>query len=261
MSQQRTHAAHGVGRMRLEPQPGEVIDRTRTLDFSWNGTTFPAHPGDTIISALAAAGERVFSRSFKYHRRRGLLTASFHDPGCMVQVGDEPNVRGAHRLVEPGMRVSSQNTWPSLRFDVKSINSFAARFMSAGFYYKTFMKPEFLWPTYEKVLRRFVHAGEISPDTPHAYHDKRYAHPDVLIAGGGPAGMVAAISAAAAGARVMLVEEEHQLGGHLRWADPAALADLTAQVYAADGIEVLTNSVVLGRYDENWMAVVQRSLP
>ncbi|MGH3951808.1 MAG: FAD-dependent oxidoreductase, partial [Pseudonocardiaceae bacterium] len=157
--------------------------------------------------------------------------------------------------------MSSQNTWPSLRFDVKSINSFGARFMSAGFYYKTFMKPEFLWPAYEKVLRRFVHAGEISPDTPHAYHDKRYAHPDVLIAGGGPAGMVAALAAARAGARVMLVEEEHHLGGHLRWENLAAAADLSKQVYAADGIEVLTNSVVLGRYDENWMAIVQRGLP
>lgn len=244
--------------MRLDPRHGELIDRSRKLTFSWNGLTFPAFAGDTIVSALAASGERVFSRSFKYHRPRGLLTASFHDPGCTVQVGDEPNVRGAHRLVEQDMRVSSQNTWPSLRFDIKAVNRFAGRFLSSGFYYKTFMKPEFLWPTYEKVLGRFVHAGEISPDTPHGYHDKRHAHPDVLIAGGGPAGLAAAVAAATAGAQVLLVEEEHQLGGHLRWTDPDALAELTGQVYATDGIEVLTNSVVLGRYDENWLAVVQR---
>jgi sarcosine oxidase, subunit alpha len=250
-----------AGRMRMEPQHGEVIDRTRMLEFTWNGKRFSAHPGDTIASALSASGERVFSRSFKYHRPRGLLTASFHDPGCTVQVGDEPNVRGAHRLVEPGMDVRSQNTWPSLRFDVKAVNQYAGRFMSSGFYYKTFMKPEALWPAYEAVLRRFVHAGEISPDTPHAYHDKRYAHPDVLVAGGGPAGMAAAVAAARAGAKVMLVEEEHQLGGHLRWEDPAALADLAAQVYSTDGIEVFTNSAVLGRYDENWIAIAQRNLP
>jgi sarcosine oxidase subunit alpha len=246
---------------RLDPQPGEVIDRSGTLSFTWNGKPYQAHPGDTIISALAAAGERVFSRSFKYHRPRGLLTASFHDPGCMVQVGDEPNVRGAHRLAEPGMRVSAQNTWPSLRFDVKAVNQLAGRFLSAGFYYKTFMKPEFLWPAYQQVLRRFVHAGAISPDTPHGYYDKRYAHPDVLIAGGGPAGLAAAVAAAATGARVLLVEEEHQLGGHLRWADPAALAGLLAELRAAEGVEVLTNSAVLGRYDQNWIAVVQRGLP
>ncbi len=88
--------------MRLGPQPGEVIDRSRTLAFRWNGRPYSGHPGDTIASALAAAGERVFSRSYKYHRPRGLLTADFLDPGCHVQVGDEPNVRGAHRLVEDG---------------------------------------------------------------------------------------------------------------------------------------------------------------
>ena len=246
---------------RLAPQPGEVIDRSGTLSFTWNGKPYQAHPGDTIVSALAASGEWVFSRSFKYHRPRGLLTASFHDPGCMVQVGDEPNVRGAHRLAEPGMRVSAQNTWPSLRFDVKAVNGLAGRFLSTGFYYKTFMKPEFLWPAYQHVLRRFVHAGAISPDTPHGYYDQRYAHPDVLVAGGGPAGIAAAVAAAATGARVLLVEEEHQLGGHLRWADPATLAGLLAELRAAGGVEVLTNSAVLGRYDENWVAVVQRGLP
>ncbi|MCX9192292.1 sarcosine oxidase [Carbonactinospora thermoautotrophica] len=250
--------------MRLGPQPGEVIDRTEVFTFTWNGKTYPAYRGDTIISALAAAGKRVFSRSFKYHRPRGLLTASFLDPGCMVQVGDEPNVRGAHRLVEPGMEVRSQNTWPSLTFDVKAVNQMVGRFLSAGFYYKTFIKPQRLWPVYEKVLKRFVNGGTVSPDSPHGYYDKRYAHPDVVIAGGGPAGMAAAIAAAEANAQVLLVEEEHQLGGHLRWggeADLALLRELSERVAATPGIEVLTNSVVLGRYDDNWVAVVQRGLP
>ena len=250
------------GAKRLGPQPGEVIDRAAGLTFIWNGKQFSGYAGDTIISALAAAGERVFSRSMKYHRPRGLLTAGFHDPGCMVQVGDEPNVRGAHRLVTDAMVVSSQNTWPSLRFDVKGANRFAGQFLTAGFYYKTFMKPQRLWPAYEGVLRRFVNGGSVSPDTPHILPEKRYAHPDVLIAGGGPAGMTAAVAAARAGASVLLVEEEHRLGGHLRWggeADLAALADLAGQVAAEPGIEVLTDSVVLGRYDGNWIAVLERS--
>jgi sarcosine oxidase, subunit alpha len=247
--------------MRLGPQPGEVIDRGRALTFTWNGRAFRGYSGDTIVSALAAAGERVFSRSMKYHRPRGLLTASFHDPGCMLQVGDEPNVRGAHRLVTGGMAVTSQNTWPSLKFDVKAANRFAGRFLGAGFYYKTFMRPRALWPAYESVLRRFVNGGSVSPDTAHTLPEKRHAHPDVLVAGGGPAGMAAAVAAARAGASVLLVEEEHQLGGHLRWggeADLAALADLAGQVAAEPGIEVLTDAVVLGRYDGNWIAVLDR---
>lgn len=248
--------------MRLGPQPGEVIDRSHELTFSWNGRSFTAYAGDTIISALAAAGERVFSRSLKYHRPRGLLSASFHDPGCVVQVGDEPNVRGAHRLVSAGLDVSSQDTWPSLRFDAKAANRYAGRFLTAGFYYKTFMRPRFLWPAYEHVLRSFAHAGSISPQTPLTRPEKRFAHPDVLVAGGGPAGLAAALAAAAAGACVLLVEEEHELGGHLRWggADQlAALALLRDQVASEPAIEVLTNSVVFGRYDGSWVGVLERS--
>ena len=138
--------------MRLPPQPGEVINRGEPLEFTWNGRSCQGYAGDTIASALAAAGERVFSRSMKYHRPRGLLTASFHDPGCIVQVGDEPNVRGAHRLAADGMVVTSQNTWPSLRLDAKAVNRLAGRFLTAGFYYKTFMRPRFAWPVYESVL-------------------------------------------------------------------------------------------------------------
>ena len=264
MTQQDTRPAGAATSHRLAAQPGEVIDRSSTLDFTWNGAAHVAHPGDTIVSSLAAAGVRVFSRSFKYHRPRGLLTASFHDPGTTLQVDDEPNVRAAHRLVEAGIEVSSQNTWPSLRFDVKSSNQIVGRFLAPGFYYKTFIKPQRLWPTYQKVLARFAHAGATSPDTAEGYYDKRYAHPDVLVAGGGPAGLAAALAAAEAGARVMLVEEEHHLGGHLRWggaSDLATLAELTERVARSETIEVLTNSVVLGRYDDNWMGVVQRGLP
>jgi sarcosine oxidase, subunit alpha len=248
---------------RLAPQPGEEIDRARSFTFSWNGRAIPAYPGDTIVSALAATGQRVFSRSYKYHRPRGVLTASYLDPGCFFQVGDEPNVRGAHRLAEPGMDVRSQNTWPSLSFDLKAANQLAGRFLGPGFYYKTFIRPQRLWPLYERVLQRFVHAGHVAADTPRIAVDKRYAHPDVLVAGGGPAGLAAAVAAAQAGARVMLVDEEHRLGGHLRWggsSDLATLRELRDLVASTPGIEVHSNAVVAGRYDGNWIAVVQRGL-
>jgi sarcosine oxidase, subunit alpha len=249
---------------RLGRRPGELIDRGERFTFTWNGREHPAFRGDTITSALAASGVQVFSRSFKYSRPRGILTASYLDPGCTVQVGDEPNVRGSHRRVEPGMAVSAQRVWPSLERDVKAVNQVVGRFLTAGFYYKTFIKPQRLWPAYQRVLQRFA-AGGVAPDGPPdgLRYDQRHAHPDVLVAGGGPAGMAAAVAAARAGASVMLVEEEHELGGHLRAGGPEdreALAQLRAEVAALD-IEVLTDAAVAGRYDGNWCAVVERSVP
>jgi len=250
--------------MRLSGQPGEVINRDALLPFTWNGVSYTGFEGDTIVSALAASGVRIFSRSFKYHRPRGILTASYVDPNCTLQVDDEPNVRAAHRQLAAGMVVSSQNAWPSLRYDIKAANQVVGRFLTAGFYYKTFIKPQRLWPAYQQVLKRFASGGRVRRTDEHGYYDKRYAHVDVVVAGAGPAGMAAALAAAQAGASVLLVEEEYDIGGHLRWGDAedlAALRSLRARVTAEPGIEVLVNSVVTGRYDDNWLAVVQRNLP
>lgn len=248
---------------RLGPQPGEVINRSAPVDFTWRGRAMSGFAGDTIASALTANGVRIVSRSMKYHRPRGYMTNDFWDPNGLVQVGDDPNVRSAHRLLRPGMVVEPQNAWPSVDRDLRSANSMAGRFLTAGFYYKTFMRPQKLWPLYQKVLSTFAPGGRVDLDTPHDYHDKRYAHPDVVVAGGGPAGMAAASAAAQAGARVMLVENHHRLGGHLLWgdsADRALAAELAAEV-AASGVEILTDSTVTGRYDDNWLAIVQRSHP
>jgi sarcosine oxidase subunit alpha len=249
---------------RIDVQPGEVIDRSRPVDFTWNRDPYRGFSGDTIASALAADGVRVFSRSFKYHRPRGLLTATYHDPNLMVQVGDNPNVRAGHRRITSGMVIEPQNAWPSLDFDLKASNQAIGRFLSPGFYYKTFMAPRPLWPAYQKVLGRFAAGGTVDPDTEPGRYDHRYAHPDVLIAGGGPAGMATAIAAAEAGASVILVEEEPHLGGHLRYGSQAELEmrdELATRVAAHDGIEVMTDAVIGGRYDDNWVAIVQRNVP
>jgi sarcosine oxidase subunit alpha len=248
---------------RLPSRAGEQIDRSTILSFTWNGKKLEGFAGDTIASALVANGVTVLSRSMKYHRPRGLLTADYWDPNATVQVGDEPNVRAAHRRLEDGMVVSAQNVSPSLRFDVKAANGLVGRFLTAGFYYKTFMKPAALWPRYEKILATFAPGGKVDLNTPHGYHDKRYAHPDVVVAGAGPAGLAAAIAAAADGASVMLVEHEHEVGGHLLWGtddDRATAAALRAEAEAA-GVEILTNSTVTGRYEDNWVAIAQRSHP
>ncbi len=247
---------------RLSAQQGECIDRSKPITFRFNDKTFTGFRGDSIASALAANGVKIFTRSFKYHRPRGILTAGWLDPNLMVQVGDDPNVRAGHREITEGADVHSQDVWPSLKFDVKAVNSVIGRFLAPGFYYKTFIKPQPLWPAYESVLKRFVHSGQVDTSTPHIQHDKTYLHPDVVIAGGGPAGMTAAVAAAESGASVLLVDEEHELGGHWLWSGPAHQSDLDslrAAVHSMSEITVLTNSVVIARYDDNWLGVIVRA--
>ena len=127
---------------RLQPKQGEVIDRSTTIRFTFDGAEYTAHPGDTVASALTAAGVKVLSRSFKYHRPRGLLCCAGHCPNCLVQIGDEPNVRACTRPVEAGMDVRAQNVWPSLNRDLLSLTQLGSRFMPVGFYYKTFIRPQ-----------------------------------------------------------------------------------------------------------------------
>jgi sarcosine oxidase subunit alpha len=237
-----------------------VIDRESPLPFTWNGRPVTGLSGDTIVSALVASGCTVFARSMKYHRPRGILTADFWDPNTLVQVGDDPNVRGGHRLLAAGMAVSAQNAWPSLRWDAKALTALAGRALSAGFYYKTFMRPRRLWPAYEKVLARFAPGGVVDPTSAPRRHDKRYARPDVVVAGGGPAGLAAAAAAASAGARVLLVEHEHVTGGHLRWgseSERALAVELNAEARAA-GVEILTDATVAGRWEDNWLSIIER---
>ena len=262
---------------RLHPKQGEVIDRSTTIRFTFDGVEYTAHPGDTVASALTAAGVKVLSRSFKYHRPRGLLCCSGHCPNCLVQIGDEPNVRACTRPVEAGMEVRAQNVWPSLNRDLLSLTQLGSRFMPVGFYYKTFIRPQKLWPLYEHTLRHAAGLGETHIDTPLGEFDKQYLHTDVVVVGGGPAGISAALSAAEAGAQVLLFDENPTLGGHLRFTVPLASSsptsrsedpdksgqaskDLTELLEAVDqqpNITVFTDTSVLGWYQDNWLCAVK----
>lgn len=245
---------------RLEPRPGQVIDRTQTLTFTFNGREYTAHPGDTVASALAAAGVRVFSRSFKYHRPRGLLCAAGHCPNCLVQVGDEPNVRACTRRVEQGSKVQAQNAFPSLEFDLMSVIEWGAPFLPVGFYYKTFIHPRALWPLYETTLRRSAGLGKVSRGISEEHFSKQYLHADVAVVGGGPAGMAAAIAAAERGARVLVFDEAPALGGHLRFSGRPAqdvLAELLTKFHAQPNIQVFNDTSVLGWYEDNWLSAVR----
>jgi sarcosine oxidase subunit alpha len=255
---------------RLPSHPSHKVTFNKPLEFSFNGKSYPGFAGDTIASALWAAGVKVLGPSFKYHRPRGLFALTSGDSNTMVRVGDEPNVRASTRLVQPGMAVSSQNSWPSLQVDIMSLTSIGSRFMPVGFYYKIFIRPKALWPTYEKILRHAAGLGYVTTDVPDIHYDKKYGYADVLVIGGGPAGMNAALAAAETGARVMLLEENPYLGGHLAYerqmvetkaginiAAYELAGQLAQQVMAHPKIKVELNTNAFGIYDHLWVGAVK----
>ncbi len=237
---------------RLPEQSGERIDRSRELRFSFDGKEYPAFEGDTIGSALFAAGRRTFSRSFKYHRRRGLMCCAGQCPNCLVQVDDAPGVRACTEPVREGMKVVHMNASPSLEFDVmRATDVVGGPFTPPGFYYKTFIRPRRLWPLYEKVLRHAAGLGRLRKSQPEREWRTEYRrrHADVLVVGGGAAGLSAAIAAAELGADVVLADEGPEPGGRLLAEDGEWHArELVARAQAA-GVELLTGAPALGAFD------------
>jgi sarcosine oxidase subunit alpha len=264
---------------RLPQQPHQAIQRGKRVTFEFDGRTIEAFEGETIASALYAAGQRIFTRSFKYHRPRGLLCCAGACPNCMMNVDGTPNVRSCTELVRAGAKVKHQNAWPSLGFDVMSFGEYFDSLMPVGFYYTTFYKPRWVWPYYETVLRNAAGLGKIDPEIEPDYaYDKLNLHCEVAVIGGGPAGLSAALEAAKAGARVVLVESNPELGGHLRFQTrPVPLTKnqlpitdnqspirgfelarkLVAQVEANAHIEVLRSSTVFGFYEDNLLGIQQ----
>ena len=199
---------------------GGRIDRERTLRFRFDGRVYAGHPGDTLASALLASGVGLMGRSFKYHRPRGVVTAGASEPNALMTIGEggrrEPNARATVVELYEGLVAESQNRWPSLGFDVGAVNGLLSPFLSAGFYYKTFMWPAQLWERlYEPVIRRAAGLGRAGYETDPDAYEKVWAHCDLLIVGAGPAGLAAALTAARAGADVILLAEGAEPGGTL----------------------------------------------
>ncbi len=195
--------------MRLDPQPGERLDRSRAVVFSFRGKPVHAFAGDTIGSALYASGQRIFSRSFKYHRPRGLVCCSGSCPNCMMNVDGTPNVRVCAEPVRAGAVVEPQNVLGSLERDLLSVVDKVGRpFTPVGFYYRTMIRPRRLWPLYEKFLRNVAGLGRIDKHRGRTTrYDTEHRAVDVLVIGGGRSGLRAAREASAGGGRVMLVDE------------------------------------------------------
>lgn len=241
-------------------EPGE------TCEFEFDGKTIRAKAGQTLAGALHDAGEHVLSRSFKYHRPRGLLCCSGRCPNCLCTVDGVPNVRICTMPATDGAVVKSQNAWPSLSFDLLAILDKFSRFMPVGFYYKRMYKPRWMWPIWEKFIRRVAGLGSVDRKRgADGLYDKLNLFTDVAVVGGGWAGLHAALEAADAGVTVTLIDEQSALGGHVRHdphlLDPnapvAGLGDMVRRVKEHPAIQVIGPAIVFGCYEGNYLGIQQ----
>ncbi|HEX3485861.1 MAG TPA: 2Fe-2S iron-sulfur cluster-binding protein, partial [Micropepsaceae bacterium] len=252
----------------MRTNAGGSIDRNLTLNFRFDGKTYRGFSGDTLASALIANGVKLVGRSFKYHRPRGILTAGPEEPNALVELRHgarrEPNTKATTIELYDGLEAASQNRWPSLSFDAQAVNGWAAPFLHAGFYYKTFMWPAPFWERlYEPLIRRAAGLGRASgvpdPDT----YEKAHAFCDVLIVGAGPAGLMAARMAARSGARVILCEQDFALGGRVlaerfeidgmpgsEW-----VRGIEAELRSCPGVVIMPRTSVFGVYDGEYAAL------
>ncbi|GAA0277586.1 Sarcosine oxidase subunit alpha [Methylorubrum aminovorans] len=250
---------------------GGLIDRRQPLGFSFDGRAYTGFQGDTLASALLANGVRLVGRSFKYHRPRGILSAGSEEPNALVELRSgarrEPNTRATVAELYDGLEAQSQNRWPTLAVDALSVNALLSPVFAAGFYYKTFMWPASFWEKlYEPMIRRAAGLGRAATGADPDDYDKVYAHCDVLVIGGGPAGLAAALAAGRTGARVIVVDEDHRLGGRLlserreinlgsgvNWVNEAV-----AELRSLPEVTVLSRTTLFGVYDHGAYGAVER---
>ena len=250
---------------------GGLIDRAQPLSFTFDGQAYSGFAGDTLASALVANGVKLVGRSFKYHRPRGILTAGSDEPNALVELRTgarrEPNTRATTAELYDGLVAASQNRWPSLAFDIGAVNDGLSRFLVAGFYYKTFMWPAKFWELlYEPLIRRAAGLGRAAGTEDPDHYEKAYAHCDLLVIGGGPAGLMAALAAGRAGARVILADEDFRLGGRLlaeryeidgkpgtEW-----VAEIEAELASLPEVRIMRRTAVTGVFDHGQYGAVER---
>ncbi len=245
---------------------GGRIDRTRPLRFSFDGRDYTGFAGDTLASALLANGVHLVGRSFKYHRPRGILSAGVEEPNALVEIDRgvgrrEPNARATMVPLVEGLVARSQNRWPSLRFDLAALAGLGSAVLGAGFYYKTFLGPgRDAWhKRWEPLIRRMAGLGRAPEAADPDRYGNRYAHAEVLVVGAGPAGIAAALEAAAAGGRVILCDEQAEFGGSLL-AEPRAWPQLAADMAALSAnpaVTLLPRTTAFSYGLQNFVALAQ----
>ena len=250
---------------------GGMVDRTRPLWFTFDGKSYSGFAGDTIASALLANGVRIVGRSFKLHRPRGIVGASYEDAGVLVERVSPRNATNQSPTITPvedSAVYRSINAWPSAKFDLGAIAQAFAPLLPAGFYYKTFMRPS--WHLFEPFVRHAAGLGRVpAADAWQPESESRNGHADVLVVGAGPAGLVAALTAARAGLRVTLADDAAWPGGRLL-DDGVMLNDRPATVWVEEVIaelrsmphaRVLSRATVWGYHEHNLLTVLERDPP
>src|ERR1700683_932033 len=232
---------------------GGSIDRSRPLVFTFDGLDYQGYAGDTLASALVANGVHLFGRSFKYHRRRGILSAGAEEPNALVSLAREPgrltpNLRATQIELTDGLIATSQNRWPSLKFDIGAVNDLFSPLFGAGFYYKTFMGPNLLgqnwaWArVYVPMMRRAEGPGVAPREPDPDRYTRTFDHCDVLIIGTGPAGLAAALAASESGPRVVVADEKPALGGSLLAEAEAEIDGKSARTWLEDTLAALRSA-------------------
>jgi sarcosine oxidase subunit alpha len=246
---------------RLAAPAGQRLDRSRRLGFEFNGRPLSGHPGDTLASALLANGVQLVGRSFKLHRPRGIFSCGVEEPNGVVDLSDgvtrTPNMRATLVELYDGLAATSVNCWPSVGFDVSATLSGLAALLPSGFYYKTFKWPN--WHVYEPTIRRMAGLGRASAAADPDRYEEAATQADVLVVGGGLAGLRAAVSAAEAGADTLLLSSGPVLGGALAWRGDAKLAELLASAERC-GVRRMLRTLAFGIYDHN-LVCAREALP
>ena len=248
-----------------------LINYNKKINFEFNGKSYAGFEGDTLASALIANEVKLITRSFKYHRPRGIFSAGSEEPSALVELihkdYNEPNTKATTIELYEGLKAKSQNCWPSVKYDFMSINDKFSNFLTAGFYYKTFMWPSFFWEkVYEPLIRRAAGLGKLSTKGKARVSEKGFLHCDLLVIGSGPSGLISAYIAGLSGANVILVEEDYVFGGNInneeviisKLSGKEWVNFLITELKKLSNVRCMSRTCVIGMFDHSNFGVIEK---